>query len=584
MELSIAAERVLAARYLQRGSDERPIETPEQMFSRVATCVARTGREYEEFRNAMTSLDFLPNSPTLMNAGTELGQLSACFVLPIPDSMRDIFEMLKMAALIQKSGGGVGFSFSRLRPTGDIVRTTSNVAGGPVPFIELFDAGAQCVKQGGKRFGANMGVLRVDHPDILSFIELKSREGHLRWFNLSVGMTDVFMEAVQKGKGYPLNNPNTGDVSGFLAAESVLTHIAENSWQNGEPGVLFLDTINKGHRVKGRDLIEATNPCGEQPLMPYESCNLGSINLAHFVTPDGLSVEWQKLEDTVRMAVRFLDSVIDRNRYPVEEIHRYTHYTRKIGLGVMGFHDFLAYLGVPYYSTSALDWGRQVAGYIREAAENESARLAEEYGPYPIWEASHGPKRRNGTLLTIAPTGSISTIAGCSSGIEPWFALCYDRLSVGTPQEAVYQTVACQLLMDWGKWDELEEEVEKVGRVADHPSLSKNQSAMMRTALEIPPLHHLQMQAAWQAHVDNAVSKTVNVPEHTTVTAIRDLIVVGWQLGCKGLTIYRDGSRKTQAQDTRGKTKRCPQCGEGLVYTGGKCLECPEHGPVECGI
>lgn len=587
--------RTLERRYLHRRDGGAPLETPGGAFWRVACEVARGSEPWESpeglerlkraYYLMMASLDFLPNSPTLMNAGKHNGlQYSACYVLPVPDSMDGIFETNKRAALIHKSGGGTGFSFSRLRPAGDIVGSTGGVASGPVSFLEVYNASTESVKQGGTRRGANMGILRVDHPDILRFIRCKRDlnehnqlaydavahaltpaqranlrrallESQIANFNISVGVTDRFMEALERDEEYELIQPRTGEVVGRLSARAVFQEMTESAWETGDPGVVFLDRINAGpaNPVPEMGPIEATNPCGEQPLYPNEACNLGSINLVRFALPDRHGpprerVDWKRLEQTVRTAVRFLDDVISVNPYPDELIDRAVKANRRIGLGVMGWADLLVELAIPYDSEEALALGNELMRFINETGHDESARLAEERGPFPNWPKSiyrSGRPLRNATVTTIAPTGTISIIAGCSSGIEPLFALVFDRrgsldgqLSLETNQ--AFERIARRE----GFWtDELARAVRERGTVRGLDGVPKRWQAVFGTAHDIDPEWHVRMQAAWQAHTDNAVSKTINLRHDATVADVQSAYRLAYAAGCNGITVYRDGSK-----------------------------------------
>lgn len=564
LPLSPNARRVLEARYLRRDAERRLVETPEELFARVARAIAeaelllgtaeRARRWEETFHELLTSRDFLPNSPTLMNAGTPLGQLSACFVLPVGDTMEEIFEAVKQMALVQRTGGGTGFSFSRLRPKGDVVASTGGEASGPVSFMKIFDSATEHIKQGGKRRGANMGVLRVDHPDILEFITAKREERALQNFNISVAVTDAFMEAARRGDDYELINPRTERVVGRLNARRVFEEIARAAWQTGDPGLLFLDAINRANPTPHLGPIEATNPCGEIPLLPYESCNLGSINLKHMLRErDGRTeVDWEKLRETVRKAVRFLDDVIEVNRYPIPEIERMTRGNRKIGLGVMGFAEMLIRLGISYDSDDAVELAERLMRVIAEEALATSIELAEERGVFPNWKGSVHEARnrrvRNATLTAIAPTGTISIIAETSASIEPLFALAYRRTHVLGGQ-TLYEVnpLFLEYLERYGlKADEVLEAVLARGRLCDIAHIPEELRRLFVTALEIPPDRHLQIQAAFQRAVDNSVSKTINLPEEATVEDVARAYWRAWELGLKGITIYRYGSKSAQ--------------------------------------
>lgn len=564
VELSANARRVLEARYLRRDRELRIVETPEQLFERVARGVAhaelllgdaaRAAHWEERFLELLTHLDFLPNTPTLMNAGTPLGQLSACFVLPVGDSMEEIFEALKRMALVQRTGGGTGFSFSRLRPRGAALVSTGGTTPGPIAFMKVFDCATENVKLGGRRRGANMGVMRVDHPDILEFIGAKLGGRALRNFNLSVAVTDAYMDAAARGADYALIDPRTGAVAGRLDAGEVFERIVDAAWRTGDPGLLFLDAINRANPTPHVGAIEATNPCGEIPLLPYESCNLGSINLARMVRErDGRrELDREKLQATSRAAVRFLDDVIEVCRYPVPEIEAMTRGNRKIGLGVMGFADLLVRLGVPYDSDEAERVAEDVMGLIAREAREASAALAAERGTYPNWKGSvherEGLPLRNATQTAIAPTGTISIIAGASAGIEPLFALAYRRSHV-LEGETLHEVapVFLEALEELGldAATILPAVVERGGLrgVAGVPEALKR---LFATALEIPPERHLRIQAAFQRHVDNSVSKTVNLPEDASPDDVARIYRLAWELGLKGITIYRYGSKGAQ--------------------------------------
>ncbi|NMB02826.1 MAG: vitamin B12-dependent ribonucleotide reductase [Firmicutes bacterium] len=553
MHLSDNARTVLERRYLAK-VDNQVVETPEDMLRRVAKNIAQfeTDPIWEErFFEVMDNLEFLPNSPTLMNAGRELQQLSACFVLPVEDSMEGIFETLKNTALIQKSGGGTGFSFSRLRPNSDVVSTTGGIASGPVSFMKCYNAATDAIKQGGTRRGANMGILRVDHPDILEFIQCKSDTSEITNFNISVAITEEFMEAVFADQNYNLINPRSKQVVGELNAREVFELIVEMAWRNGEPGIVFLDRINRFNPTPQVGEIEATNPCGEQPLLPNESCNLGSINLAKMAKKDGerWTIDWDRLGEVVEIGVRFLDNVIDANRYPIAEIQEMTYANRKIGLGVMGFADLLMRLGVPYNSEEGVEIGREIMRFIQTTGHEVSSKLGEERGSFPNYEGSvfaqTGKPMRNATVTTIAPTGTISIIAGCSSGIEPIFALAFTRNVMDNDRLIEVNAQFEEILRETGLYSpELIEEVAQKGNVQGIVAIPEEIRRSLVTAYEVTPEWHIRMQAAFQEFTDNAVSKTVNFPKEATKEDIRDVYELAYKLGCKGVTVYRAGSRE----------------------------------------
>ncbi len=558
LKLSLNAIKVLKERYLLKDEQRRLVETPRQMFLRVAKFISQAERNYssekeayyqERFYKELSSLRFLPNSPTLMNAGTSLGQLSACFVLPVADSLIEIFDTLKAMAVIHQSGGGTGFSFSRLRPRGDFVSSTKGIASGPVSFMEVFDTATKVVMQGGRRRGANMAVLEVEHPDIIEFIEAKLKEERFKNFNLSVGISDEFMQALKKNGKVSLVNPHTKKALRGIKAESLFSLIVFSAYECAEPGLIFLDTINRSHPLRGLGRIEATNPCGEVPLLAYESCNLGSVNLAKFVKEKTL--DWQALGETIKIGVRFLDNVVDLNNYPLREIGDITKKNRKIGLGVMGFADMLIKLRIPYNSEEAIDFSRKLMRFIRKVSIKASIELAKERGVFPNWKHSLYTKKnlrlRNATLNSIAPTGSLSIIAGCSPGIEPLFALSYFReilsgqhllelnplLEEVLRQEKVYSRLLMRKLIG-------EPSLQKIKGI---PSFLK---PLFITALDILPLDHLKIQAAFQEFTDNAVSKTINLKADATPQEIRDIYIKAYQLKLKGITVYRYGSRRQQ--------------------------------------
>jgi ribonucleoside-diphosphate reductase alpha chain len=564
MNLTPNALRVLESRYLRRSAEGLIVETPDQMFERVSRAVAEaesllgnareTAFHQAEFLRLLKSLDFLPNTPTLMNAGTPMGQLSGCFVLPVEDTMEGIFESVKQMALVQRTGGGTGFSFSRLRPKGDIVASTGGEASGPVSFMKIFDCVTENIKQGGKRRGANMGILRVDHPDIMEFIRAKLDGRHLQNFNISVGVTDGFMDALEHDARYPLVHPRTGDEAGSLRAREVFEAIVEAAWRTGDPGLIFLDAIERKNPTPHLGSIEATNPCGEIPLLPYESCNLCSINLAHMVAErgGGIVIDWERLGRTVHVVTRFLDNVIAVNKYSLPEIERITRGNRKIGLGVMGFAHLLILLGVSYDSDEAVALADRLMRFIAQAALDASRALAESRGVFPNWKGSvyeaQSIRVRNATRTAIAPTGTISIIAGTSASIEPLFALAYRRKNV-LKGETLHEVNL--LLLDYLRRHGLDSE-RVVEGIMEQGSLRSVKGApdeikrIFVTALEVPPERHLAIQAAFQAHVDNSVSKTINFPHEATPQDIASVYRRAWELGLKGITIYRYGSKPSQ--------------------------------------
>ena len=570
MELNGTAKVVLEKRYLLKDEKGEPVETPEEMLWRVANAIAEAEDNYagnpdewaKKFYEIMDRQEFMPNSPTLMNAGTPLGQLSACFVIPVDDSIDGIFKALWDMARVQKSGGGTGFSFSRIRPKGDIVKSTMGVASGPVSFMKIFDSATEQIKQGGKRRGANMGVLNVHHPDIEEFITAKWEEGVLRNFNISVAVTEKFMEALKSDGEYELINPRTGEVMKKIPARKVFNLIVEGAWRNGEPGVVFIDKINRENPTPHVGMIEATNPCGEQPLLPYESCNLGSINLSKFVDEGKMDFDWEMLGEVVWTATRFLDNVIDVNTYPIPEIQEMTRKNRKIGLGVMGWADALFKLGIPYDSPEAVELAERVMKFIQDESHKASQNLAEERGVFPNWEGSLWHEReikiRNATTTTIAPTGTISIIAGCSSGIEPVFALAYRRANILDGDEffevnSLFERMLKALDL---YTDEILKRVVERGSIQEIDEIPEEIRRVFKCALDIAPEWHVRMQAAFQKYTDNAVSKTINLPNHATKADVEKAYLLAYELGCKGITVYRDGSREEQVLSVKKTEKK----------------------------
>ena len=561
------ALRVLRERYLTR-RDGEVVETPEEMCWRVALAIAAGEERYgrspaavreiaSAFYDIMIDGAFLPNSPTLMNAGKGNGlQYSACYVLPVGDSMEEIFDSVKAAAIIHKSGGGTGFAFSRLRPKDDLVKSTGGRASGPVSFLRVFNGATEAVKQGGTRRGANMGILRVDHPDVLEFIDCKL-DGGITNFNISVAATSVFMDALAKGGDYDLINPHTKAVVGRLAAKEVFTRIVRAAWRTGDPGMVFIDRINASPANPTPDMgmVEATNPCGEQPLLPNEACNLGSLNVSQFYRSENgeSSVDWSEMERVIRLAVRFLDDVIEMNPYPLPEIDVTVKANRRIGLGIMGWADLLFLLGIPYDSQEAVDLADQLMAFVKEISHDQCAKLAEERGPFPNWSQSiygHGRPMRNSTVTTIAPTGTISMIAGCSSGVEPIFALAFEHRVKQADGERVLTFVNEtfeRIARAQGFYsDALMHEIVRRGTLHDIPGVPEQAARVFRTAHEIPYEWHIRHQAAFQRHTDNGVSKTINLPNSAREDDVANAYQLAWDLGCLGITVFRDGCKGEQ--------------------------------------
>ncbi|MFH1598408.1 MAG: vitamin B12-dependent ribonucleotide reductase [Patescibacteria group bacterium] len=641
---------VLRKRYLKKDENGKPTETPVDLFRRVANNIAFADEMYKTLYNRdinveetaraffkmMAHLEFMPNSPTLMNAGRDLQQLSACFVLPVDDSIEGIFETIKNTALIHQSGGGTGFSFSRLRPSGDRVKSTGGVASGPVSFMKVFNSATEAIKQGGTRRGANMGILKVEHPDILEFITSKADCSELNNFNISVALTDKFMKALDKDEEYELINPSNKEIADKLKASKVFDLIVDGAWKNGDPGIIFSDRINQFNPTPQVGELESTNPCGEQPLLPFESCNLGSINLAKMVL--GEEIDWEKLRKTVRKAVHFLDNVIDMSRFPLEKIEEMVERNRKIGLGVMGWADMLVQLEIPYNSDKAFKIAEKVMKFIDDTAKEKSSELAEERGIFPNYPGStydkkkDGRKMRNATVTTIAPTGTISIISGCSSGIEPFFAISFVRKNLLDEGDELldvnpyFERVAKK---EGFYSEELMRRIAKKGTIHDFEEIPEKWRKIFVTAHDIAPEEHVKMQAAFQKYTDNAVSKTVNFPHEATPEDVRKVYLLAYKSGCKGVTIYRDRSRDLQvlniehgddkkekeapvqvpegdevtldevavpkAPDLKvnnnnhdqpidvHKLKVCPECGTDLQIAEG-CITCPSCGYSACSL
>jgi ribonucleoside-diphosphate reductase alpha chain len=594
LKLSLNSLEVLKKRYLLKDDNQDIMETPGELIRRVAYNISLAEENFksrykrtdveEKFHNMMKNLEFMPNSPTLMNAGTSLGQLSACFVLPVYDSIDGIFDALHSMAKIHQSGGGTGFDFSHLRPRGDVVNSTKGEASGPVSFMSIFDSATDVIVQGGRRRGANMGILRCDHPDIVEFVEAKREGQAFSNFNLSVGITDSFMEAVKKNKRFDLINPRTNKKANSIKAKTLFDLIVSAAWHNGDPGLIFLDEINRKNSTPGIGSIEATNPCGELPLYPYESCNLASINLSKMV--EEKSLDWDKLKEIVRWGIRFLDNVIEVTKFPLSRIKEITFANRKIGLGVMGFADMLVKLGIPYNSTEAVSFARRLMRFIHEESLAASSMLAEDRGVFPNFKKSiykdKNLKIRNATVNTVAPSGTISIIVGCSSGIEPIFAISFKRDVLSGTKLFEIHPVFEKIAKEKGIYSE--DVLAKIARRGSLQKIKKIPTEIKRifvTAFDVSPAQHLKVQAAFQEYTDNSVSKTINLPHDATVDDVKKIYSMAYRLKCKGITIYRYGSKKNQVLSFDWRTKGKSLSSRSAItadseYSGG-CIsgECP---------
>ena len=611
LKISTNALTVLKERYLKRDANGSVIETPEQMCVRIAHNLAEADKLYgqdaekteQNFYSMLANMEFLPNSPTIMNAGNVLQQLSACFVIPVEDSMTGIFDAVKWAALIHQTGGGTGFAFSRLRPKNDVVRSTSGVSSGPVSFMKVFDAATEAIKQGGKRRGANMGILRVDHPDILEFITMKEDNKTLQNFNISVAITNKFMEALEKNEDYDLINPRSGVAIKKMSARQIFDLIILEAWKTGDPGVVFIDRINNSRANPTPFLgqIESTNPCGEQPLLPFEACNLGSINLAKFYKES--TVDWEMLKQCVHDSIHFLDNVIDMNKYPLQQIEHICKTNRRIGLGVMGFADLLFHLRIRYDSEEGVNWGRKIMQFISAEADKASMELAKTRGSFPNFDKSiyaGGTHLRNCTRTTIAPTGTISMIADCSSGIEPLFALVFHKVVMDGKELLYINETFEKVARDRGFYSEdLMRRIASKGSIQDIPEIPQDVKDVFRVSYDISAYWHVRMQAAFQEFTDNAVSKTVNCPNFSTTKDVEEVYLMAYKLGCKGVTVYRDGSKSVQVLNVNFEEKKqkpptlekkqaakednCPECKTKMHFQEG-CAMCPNCGYSMCSV
>jgi len=574
--------QVLARRYLLKDNSRRVIETPDQLFRRVASCVAKAEKNFksrhraneieEKFYRMMRDLEFMPNSPTLMNAGTSLGQLSACFVLPVEDSIDGIFKAVTEMAKIHQTGGGTGFSFSQLRPKGDLVYSTKGEASGPVSFMSIFDRATGVIVQGGRRRGANMGTIRCDNPDIAEFIRAKAKEGDFSNFNLSVGVTDKFMQAVKRNGTFDLINPRTKKKVKTVKAKEIFELIVDSAWRTGDPGCMFLDEINKKHPLKSLGEIETTNPCGELPLLPYESCNLASINLSKMVV--GGKVDWRKLKETIDYGIRFLDDVIEINKFPMPEIKRITMENRKVGLGVMGFADMLIKLGISYNSPEAVSFAKKLMSFVRKNSLEASKKLAGERGVFANHKKSIYAKKniglRNATVNTIAPTGTISIIAGCSSSIEPLFAVSFVRNVLSGTKLFEVNPLFEETAKKRGFYSrDLMAQIAKKGSLKNIKGVPEDVKRIFVCAFDVKPLQHLKIQAAFQAFCDNAVSKTINLPSDSTKQDVKEIYLMAHKLKCKGITVYRYGTKKEQVLSFGHRPKQADVVTVGPEYAGG---------------